>query len=265
MTRDNALEGFRKETLVYSGQHLLLDLWRPNCAPKGLIVHAHGGGFVHGSRDDRIARHFGPKLATEGTAFASISYRKGGAASRAFALETLEAINAEAQESCAFYPSVRPNLFGASLYRAAVDFRRAVGFLRGYADGMLAGLPWLAMGNSSGALAAITAVYPPAALPLEEAFPAPQKVIAIASIVPQPWLLRPDGPQVCLLTARGDQVFPRAEVTKLEGVVMSQSLPVEIKRMPYGQHTRPVREVVSDPATNPFAQWFLAHVETGNS
>jgi len=263
MTQHSATHGFRKETHLYFGQHLELDLWRPNDAPKGLVVHAHGGGFVHGSRDDRIARHFGPKLSADGVAFASLSYRKGGAASRAFTQETLQAIDAEAQESCAFYPAVRGNLFGPSLYRAAVDFRRAVAFLHAQDDGVLAGLPWIAMGNSSGALAAISAVYPSAALPLDGTLTAPQKVIAIASIVPQPWLLQPDGPQICMLTSRGDQVFPRAEVNKLEALTTSRTLPVEINRIPYGQHTRPVRELVSDAHTNQWAQWFRAHLDSG--
>lgn len=129
MTQTGTTQGFAMETLLYSGQHLELDLWHPKGAPVGLVVHAHGGGFVHGSRDDRIARHFGPILAAKGIAFASISYRKGGVAGRAFPAETREAIDAAAQKSSAFYPSVRQNLFGPSLLRAAVDFRRAVAFL----------------------------------------------------------------------------------------------------------------------------------------
>ena len=253
------------ETLLYSGQHLELDLWDPTGAPSGLVVHAHGGGFVHGSRDDRIARHFGPILAARGIAFASISYRKGGVAGRAFSEVARETMDAAAQKSCAFYPSVRQNLFGPSLFRAAVDFRRAVDFLFEHDGANFAGLPWLAMGNSSGGLAAISAVYPSDTLPLDEVLPAPEKVIAIASIVPHPWLLRPDGPQICLLTARGDQVFPRAEVDKLAGFVTSTSLPVEINRIPYGQHTRLVRELASDGETNQWAQWFLAHLEAAMS
>ena len=50
MTQHSATHGFRKETHLYFGQHLELDLWRPNDAPKGLVVHAHGEGSstVHG-------------------------------------------------------------------------------------------------------------------------------------------------------------------------------------------------------------------------
>ena len=252
-------------TLTYRSPHLALDLWRPVGPARRLVVHAHGGGFVHGSRDDRIARFYGPLLAEKGIAFASISYRKGGAPRRAFDAEMLEKIETAAARSQAFYPDVRPSLLGVHLYRAAVDFADAAHFLLTDEGVGLAELPWIAMGNSSGGLAAMAAAYGLSHWSRDATLPSPRRVVAIASIVPQPWRLTPEGPEAALLCARGDAVFPRGQVDRLVDYVEQDSLPVTFNRIPFGQHTRPVREVLPDDTgeIGQYGRWLLDQIEGG--
>ncbi|WP_333711799.1 alpha/beta hydrolase [Yoonia sp.] len=250
------------ETLVYRPPHLGLDLWRPSGDPKGLVVHAHGGGFVHGSRNDRIARHFGPLLAEMGLAFASISYRKAGAPRRAFGPDMLERIHAAAAQSTAFYQTIRPSLLGPALYRAAVDYADAARFLLRDDRTGLANLPWIAMGNSSGGLAAISVAHGLSDWTRPADLPAPRKSIAIAGVVPQPWVVDANGPDVALLCARGDEVLPMGEVAKLQAFTEQHGLPVSIQKIPYGKHTRPIKEILpsKDSSTGKWCDWFLDEI-----
>ncbi|SFS19545.1 alpha/beta hydrolase [Yoonia litorea] len=250
--------------LSYAPPHLALDLWRPEKDYRGLVVHAHGGGFVHGSRDDRIARAYGPLLSARGIGFASISYRKGGAPRRAFEPKALERISAASSKSAAFYPNVREGLFGPALYRAAVDFGKAVAFLRSEEALGLKGCSWVAMGNSSGALAAIGVAHGLEGLEPQPGVQRPKKCIAIASVAPQPWVLSQDGPPVSLLCARGDQVFPRNDISRLDAFIDANALPVTINRIPYGQHMRPVREVLTDNRgeLTGWAEWLVNEIES---
>lgn len=251
--------GAEPRQMLYRPPHLGLDLWQPTGAAKSVVVHAHGGGFVHGARNDRIARHFGPFLAERGVAFASLSYRKGGAPRRAFDSEMLARISAAAERSAAFYPTVRETLFGPALYRAAIDYADAVGFLLSDHLLGLTGLPWTALGNSSGGLAAIAVGHGLEGWARRSDLPKPQRIVAIASLAPQPWGLSPDGPEIALLCARGDQVFPRNEVSKLIAYSRENSIPLFANRIPYGQHTRPVREVTprSDGSFGPYGDWIM--------
>ncbi len=223
---------------------LAYDVWLPE-RPVKLVVHAHGGGFVHGSRHDRIAQYYGPFLAEHGIAFATIDYQRGGAPRRAFQPSMQKAIAHATERSLAAFPSVRADLLGPALYRATMNYADAVWAIKRQ-HGLLTELPWIALGNSSGALAAMGAVFGLQDLDLSEPVCAPEKVVGIAAIAPQPWMLTNDSPPLALLTARGDQVFKRAEVNRFEEIATVKALKVEIKRIPYGQHPRPVREIIPD-------------------
>lgn len=253
------------ETLTFRPPHLALDLWRPAASARGVVVHAHGGGFVHGSRNDRIARRFGPLLAARGIAFASISYRKGGNPRRAFDEARLGLIDAAEARSAAFYPDIRPTMFGPSLYRATEDFLSAAHYLMSQEQLGFVGEPWIAMGNSSGGLAAVAAARGLDDLSHPEGLSPAAKAIAVASIVPQPWCVSDAGPDVALLCARGDQVFPRAEVDRLEAYAKERKLPITVARINYGQHTRPVRELMpdADGKCGPWSDWLLREIEAG--
>ena len=245
-------------TLQFAPPDLALDLWRPEGVARGLVVHAHGGGFKHGNRNDRIARHYGPRLAADGIAFASLSYRKGGAPRRVFDANVQARIGDAAADSQAFYPEIRDDLLGYGLYRATVDYHRAAAFLH---ENGFAGLPWVAMGNSSGALAAMGVGHGLLGLDLP-GIASPAKVIGIAAVAPQPAQLGKSGPPVALLTARGDQVFPRAAVYRLADMAKAQNLPLEIEMIPFGQHTRPIREVLpkEDGTDSDWAGWLLDQI-----
>ena len=253
------------ETFVFRLPHLALDLWRATGAPRGLVVYAHGGGFVHGSRNDRIARRFGPLLAARGIAFASISYRKGGDPRKAFDETRLGQIDAAAAQTAAFYSGIRPAMLGSALYRATEDFLSAAHYLMSQEDLGLSGQPWIAMGNSSGGLAAVAAAQGLAGLKHPVGLPPAAKAVAVASIVPQPWGMSASGPKVALLCARGDQVFPRGEVDRLAAYAKEHDLPISIARINYGQHTRPVRELMPDTEgkDGPWSDWLFGEIEAG--
>lgn len=241
---------------------LLLNYFSPNEAPNAIVVYAHGGSFLTGSPDDRLARFFSEQLPVRGSAFASISYRKGGRPKSALTPELAEAAETSAARSMEIYPEIPARLFGPLLYRAVIDFSAAVAWLRDAEQGpRLSGIPLIAMGLSAGGLAAIGYSY--GLDGIDTAAMRPDLTLGAATVPPQPWRIGPDMTPARLLLSRGDKVMRREAVARAQGDLQGRDAPIEITTIPYGQHNRPVRELISGnrPDGRAWSEWFFSAIE----
>jgi hypothetical protein len=226
--------------------------------PAGLVVYAHGGSFVSGTRKDRLARRFASLVPEMGLAFASIDYRKGGDPWRDMAEGDRPAVEAAALQSGAMYPEIAARLFGPLLYRAVQDLGAAVDWLRHDSAGPALGdLPLIVAGLSAGGMAALGYAY---GLDGADGGAAPVLALGIAAVPPQPWRIGPD--KACrsaLLIARGDAIMPRAAVHRLDADLQARGCPVQVEMIPYGQHNRPVRELLAEEGGR-WRDWFPSQV-----
>ena len=246
------------QAFVYHPSGLSLDLWRPEQPPRGLIIHAHGGSFIHGSRNDRIARKYGPSMAARGIAFASIDYRRGGTPMAQLPPDLQEHVTRAQKLSSTIFPNINPKLLGPHLYRATLDFEMAIVFLRETrADLGLSEAPLIAMGLSAGGLAAIGCGHPPEGMNRLPTHLQPTRILGMATVPPQPWRLLRDGPHISILHARGDAVIPRGGIAHVARIAQEEKLPFENLMIPFGQHNRPVRELMHDPHPDsaPWQRW----------
>ena len=239
---------------------IALDYWCGGARPAALVVYAHGGSFMTGNRKDRLARHFAAMLPGMGLAFASIDYRKGGDPWRDLAEDDRPAIEAAIARSAEVYPEIAARLFGPLLYRATRDFGAAVDWLRHDTAGpALGGLPLIVAGLSAGGMAALGHAY---GLDGTGGSAAPVLALGLAAVPPQPWRIAPG--QTCragLLIARGDAIMPRAAVHRLTADLQARGCPVEVEMIPYGQHNRPIREVLHD-GDGLWRDWFPRQVSS---
>ncbi|TAG12295.1 MAG: hypothetical protein EAZ40_15910 [Rhodobacterales bacterium] len=228
--------------------------------PAGLVVYAHGGSFVSGTRQDRLAGRFATLIPGMGLAFASIDYRKGGDPWRDLPEGDRPAVEAAAQQSAAVYPEIAARLFGPLLYRAVQDFGAAVDWLRHDSAGPALGdLPLIVAGLSAGGMAALGYAY---GLEGTGGGEAPVLALGIAAVPPQPWRIRPD--EACrsaLLLARGDAIMPRAAVQRMDADLQARGCPVTVEMIPYGQHNRPVRELLAEEGGH-WRDWFPSQVSS---
>lgn len=247
----------RTETHPYR-PGLVLDYTCGPERPKALVVYAHGGSFMTGNRNDRLARHFAADMAGRGLAFASIDYRKGGRPLEGVAKERQQEIETAMDQSQRVYPEIPARLFGPLLYRAAEDFGSAVDWLCCAPEGPgLREVPLIVMGLSAGAMAAMAFAWgldgtaPGTGMPVL----APVLALGLAAVPPQPWRISAGHPTPgALLLARGDTIMPRGAVARLADDIAARACKVEIGMIPYGQHNRPVRELIPTE-TQPAGAW----------
>ncbi|NJS40284.1 MAG: hypothetical protein HC783_16190 [Rhodobacteraceae bacterium] len=228
--------------------------------PAGLVVYAHGGSFVSGTRQDRLARHFARLVPEMGLAFASIDYRKGGDPWRDLPEGDRPTVEAAVARSAEVYPEIAARLFGPLLYRAVQDFGAAVDWLRHDSAGPALGdLPLIVAGLSAGGMAALGYAY---GLEGTSGDAAPVLALGIASVPPQPWRIGPG--QACrsaLLIARGDAIMQRAAVHRLDADLQARGCPVTVEMIPYGQHNRPVRELLAEEGGR-WHDWFPRQISS---
>jgi acetyl esterase/lipase len=169
---------------------LPLDLWLPPLpagAWRGLVVHAHGGGFAGGRRRDGFAAPLAERLLPAGFAVASIDYRLKGTPQTPWSDAQHARILSEQARSARVGLRVNPQYCGPWFYMAVEDFGAAIGFLQSPSCGVdFTGLPVLAMGASAGGIAALSLAFPPGGW---EHLPRPDAAVGISAAMVQPWRL----------------------------------------------------------------------------
>lgn len=230
----------------------------PN-AQRALVAYLHGGGFVHGSRKDRLAAKLGPLFAERDIAFASIDYHLRGRPLKAFPVEQRKPILDAAGRSQAFYPEVRPQLLGPLLYRGVLDLTAALDFLRHDGRGpSLSGLPLALIGMSAGGLIALGSCYGLDGLDL----PSPEPIVtfALAAVPPQPWRVLPGAPPSMLLASRDDEVFPRSALQRAGAHIPVADSPMHFGELPAGRHNGPLRALLSDESGMDWANFVVSTI-----
>lgn len=235
-------------------RNIRLDYTACDFNPRAIVLYVHGGSFLTGSRHDRLATFFLQDLTQRGYAFATMDYRKGPAGPRALRGIDVDIMTSASAASVAFYPEIAARLLGPMLYRATVDVATAVRFLR-TAGPKLAGIPLVTIGMSAGGLA--TMGYAAGLDGLAPTGPAPCLNIALSCVPPQPWRPGASDATGLLLTARGDAVFPRRAVARGVQVAQQQGNNLSSIMIPYGQHNRPVREIIQGIRKDDNQPWSL--------
>lgn len=173
---------------------LVLDLYKPigdgNCQ-RPLLVMAHGGGFIAGSRHDNDVVKICEEMAARGYVTASIEYRLGMHPLNYYEPYALcnDAINPVGISKCIYMADTLEFLRG--MYRAQQDMKGAVRFLKGRHDLDSTDVGNVFVGGSSaGAITALATGFldlpsekPAAALAQPDA---PTSDADLASCVPAP-------------------------------------------------------------------------------
>lgn len=224
------------------GRALALHIALPKGPPQGWVLYAHGGSFIHGRADDRIARALAPRLTAQGIGFASLAYRRGDKAGAAARLDpaTKERLRADQDRLSRALGSevVNPILTGALYLRARDDLAAAMTHLRGQTDAPIA-----LCGMSAGGIAALGLAHPPAIL--RATLPRPAGVVALSALHPTPWDIGAGGPPIGLLWGSLDAVIPSsARALTQEAAQKAQVLGLSCT-LPQGDHNRPIREIAA--------------------
>ena len=245
-------------TLDYQ-RGVALDLFTGPGAQRALVVYLHGGGFVHGSRRDRLAAVLGPMFAERDIAFASVDYRLRGRPLRALPRGRWDAIDAGSKRSRAFYPEVRPQLLGPLLHRGVVDLTAALGFLTDAEAGPVpGGVPVALIGISAGGLVALG--YCHGLDGLDPPLTQPIVTFALAAIPPQPWRIQPGGPPSMLLTSTDDEVFPAVAVQRAIAHLPGPDSPMLFGKLPGGGHNGPLRALLQDQTGMDWANFVVSAI-----
>jgi acetyl esterase/lipase len=208
------------------GKALKVDLFRPKGTLKAIMLYAHGGGFTKGSRKDKTARRLATKLAKNGVAVASVDYRLKTDLST-FTPDRQNAITTAQKRTARVGMTLAPRLCGPHFYASLEDLSDAVAYLR-TPDGPLGAkpVPLLALGVSSGGIAALSLAFPPRNG--WETVNRPDAVIGISAAMIQPWRLAQDGIPSVLFCSYQDKVIGPENAQFTEHRATTTSAPLQV-------------------------------------
>ncbi|MEF3045600.1 alpha/beta hydrolase [Pseudotabrizicola sp. L79] len=183
-----------------------IDLWLPAGDPKATVLYLHGGGFRRGSRAEPFLGGFAARLAGDGVALASASYRLNGTFQDLAATDRPVArrlVGASARSGL----GLAGRLYGPAFLVALWDAARAVAELRnGGVAAATAGKPVVVLGMSAGGILGLSLAFPPRVWQARLA--APDAVLAVSAAMVQPWCLRAGGPDCVMLHGSRDRIIP---------------------------------------------------------
>jgi acetyl esterase/lipase len=235
-----------------SGKTLKVDLFRPLTPHKATLLYAHGGGFSNGSRRDKTAERLAKILCPEGVAIASVDYRLKAELNE-FNPEQARAIDAAQARTPRVGMKVNPNYCGPRFYAAVEDMSDAVAFLRAK-DGPLQSKTGriLALGASSGGIAALSLAHPPR--DGWEDLAQPDAVIGLSAAMVQPWRLSAKGPPGLLFHGCHDGVISPRNARFVAKRAAAKSAPLEVIITEVRGHRQQIDLFIDgvDPEGNPW-------------
>jgi pimeloyl-ACP methyl ester carboxylesterase len=179
---------------------LKLNLFRPHGGIKAILIFAHGGGFIKGSKNGLAAQHFADKLCAEGVVVASVGYRLKTELSK-FPEDKQKLIEKSQARSIRVGLPINPDFCGPRFHAALEDLSDAVTFLR---QKHKPSTPLTALGISAGGIAAMSLAFPPRGW---ENLNRPDAVIGLCAAMVQPWRLAPDGVPSLMLNGPVDRII----------------------------------------------------------
>jgi alpha-beta hydrolase superfamily lysophospholipase len=235
------------QELVYrspeGGPQLGIKLILPNGPVRATIVYAHGGGFSHGSRNDKMATLLALKLQDENIAVASIDYRKKTGV-EAFPKEQVPLILDAQDRTQRVGLRINPNYCGPFFYAALEDYSDALDYLKSHADDLGLGQRFVALGASAGGIAALSLAYPPRGP--WQGLTRPDAAMGISAAMVQPWRLAQGGPPAVMMNSYHDGVISPHNTRVLARKAAHKDAPVKVVTTPIRGHKQQVDTFLND-------------------
>ncbi len=238
------------------GQTLALDLYLPDDAPlSGLMLFAHGGGFMKGERTGPPAKNLAGKLTDLGVAMASVSYRLN-TEDTDLPVPIRRQVYANRRRAKDSGITLQHNLMGPRFEAARQDVGAAFDFLRSTQSPQdFSTLPMGLIGISAGGIVGLSLAFPTGNLP---SFQKPACVIALGAALQHPWALTENAPPCLILHSCEDRIVPTKNCEVLAALITNANAPIDIQICKKKGHNAPVHALFDGDAPSGTPYWQMA-------
>lgn len=236
-----------------AGHTLALDLFLPDDAPpSGLMLFAHGGGFMKGDRAGPPAEKLAGKLTDLGVALASVSYRLNTEdTDLPVPIRRQVYANRRRAKDCGI--TLQHNLLGPRFEAARQDVGAAIQFLRSAQSPRdFSKLPIGLIGISAGGMVGLSLAFASDNLPK---FEKPACVIALGAALQHPWTLAKNAPPCLMLHSHEDSIVPTKNCELLEPLIEQTKAPIDIQICAKKGHNAPVHALFEGDAPDGTPYW----------
>lgn len=239
-----------------AGQPLALDLYLPDDAPpSGLMLFAHGGGFMKGDRTGPPAEKLAGKLTDLGVAMASVSYRLNTEDTN-LPVPIRRQVYANRRRAKDNGIILQHNLMGPRFETARQDVGAAFQFLQ--SDRCPSNFSKLHMGLigiSAGGMVGLSLAFPSDNLP---DFEKPACVITLGAALQHPWALTKNAPPCLMLHSSEDRIVPTQNCELLAPLIAQTKAPIDIQICAKKGHNAPVHALFEGDAPDGTPYWQMA-------
>lgn len=239
-----------------AGTPLALDLYLPeDNPPTGLVLFAHGGGFVKGDRAAAPVEKLARRLTALGAAVASVSYRLK-TEDRALPVQQRRHIYANRKKAISLGVKLAHNHMGPRFEAARQDVGEAITFLRngnGPFDFSMSKFGFI--GISAGGMIGLSLACPDPLLPSYEK---PACVVTLGAALQHPWTLQSDAPPCMLLHSFEDRIVPTENCSVIIPYIEEVHAPIEVQLCERRGHNAPVHALFRDSAPDGTPYWLQA-------
>ncbi|MBO6899165.1 MAG: hypothetical protein JJ868_17480 [Shimia sp.] len=239
-----------------AGTPLALDLYLPEGnSPSGLVLFAHGGGFVKGDRTAAPAEKLAKRLTALGAAVASVSYRLR-TEDRALPVQQRRHIYANRKKAISLGVKLAHNHMGPRFEAARQDVGDAISFLRngnGPCDFSQSKFGFI--GISAGGMIGLSLACPDPLLPSYEK---PACVVTLGAALQHPWTLQSDTPPCLMLHSVEDRIVPTENCSVIRSYIDEVHAPIEVQLCERRGHNAPVHALFRDSAPDGTPYWLQA-------
>ncbi|WP_412554794.1 alpha/beta hydrolase [Shimia sp. MIT1388] len=238
------------------GQTLALDLYLPDDAPpSGLMLFAHGGGFVKGDRTGPPAEKLAGKLTDLGVAMASVSYRLN-TEDTDLPVPIRRQVYAYRRRAKDCGIALQHNLMGPRFEAARQDVGAAFQFLQSTQSPQdFSALTIGLIGISAGGMVGLSLAFPDENLPK---FEKPACVIALGAALQNPWALTKNAPPCLMLHSCEDRIVPTENCELLGPLIAQTKAPIDIQICARKGHNAPVHALFEGDAPDGTPYWQMA-------
>jgi predicted esterase len=239
-----------------AGTPLALDLYLPDeTPPTGLILFAHGGGFVKGNRTTAPAEKLAKRLTALGAAVASISYRLR-TEDLALPVRQRRHIYANRKKAISLGVKLAHNHMGPRFEAARQDVGEAITFLRnGSGPYDFSQSEFGLIGISAGGMIGLSLAFPDPLLPR---FEKPACVVTLGAALQHPWTLQKDAPPCLMLHSVEDRIVPTENCSLIKPYIDEVHAPVTVQLCERRGHKAPVHALFRDSAPDGTPYWLQA-------
>lgn len=239
-----------------AGQTLAFDLYLPDTQPpSGVMLFAHGGGYITGDRTGPPVEQLASRLTSLGAALASVSYRLN-TKDTDLPVPIRRQVYANRRRSNGCGIQLQHNLMGPRFEAARQDLGAALHFLRSsksprnFKESKIG-----VIGISAGGMMGLSLAYPPQNLPH---FEKPSCVLALGATLQHPWTLTKNAPPCLMLHSCEDRIVPTKNCDVLKPLITRANAPIDIQICPRMGHNAPVHALFADDAPDGTSYWDMA-------